>query len=254
MPHETLDLLAESGYVVLDPYDGAVDPREWRDLEYVDWKSSGDTRFAPLASAYGAIECNGFWHFDPPKPDKDGVWIESQTRIAPTLTRRALEVGANVGRCRIIELQPNTYADALYNSHLDDNNRLNPDGEGWVVRCFMQLTDDPDSYMVLREDVADPATETRIALPAGAQLVVDSQRMWHSVRHSGDAPRYCLITSYESGPELEKWLIENNARTRVPSAALDARVARESEAVAQQRRAARTAHYGYDPTYVMSEA
>ena len=24
---------------------------------------------------------------------------------------------------------------ALYNLHQDDNNRLNPDGEGWVVRA-----------------------------------------------------------------------------------------------------------------------
>lgn len=254
MAHEKLDLLAESGYVVLDPYEGVVDPGEWLDLQYVDWKSSGDTRFAPLASAYGAIECNGFWHFDPPKADKGGVWIDAQTSVAPTLTRRAQEPGADVGRCRVIELAPNSYADALYNSHLDDNNRLNPDGEGWVVRCFMQLTDNPDSVMVLREDVADPSTETRIALPAGAQLVVDSQRMWHSVWHRGEKPRYCLITSYESGPDLEKWLIEGNARPRVSSASLDERVARESEAIAQQRRAARTAFYGYDPTYVMSEA
>jgi hypothetical protein len=254
MSHNRLAALQETGYVVLDPYEAPVDPAEWLDLEYVDWKSSGDTRFAPLASAYGQVECNGFWHFDPPKADKDGVWIESQTSIAPTLTARAKAVGANVGRCRIIELQPNSYADALYNSHLDDNNRLNPDGTGWVVRCFMQLTDNPDSCMVLRTDVRDPSTETRIALPAGAQLVVDSERMWHSVWHQGSSPRYCLITSYESGPELEKWLIEGNARSHVPSAALDPAIAAAGDAEAQERRAARTAFYGYDPTTVMSEA
>ena len=43
--------LEETGYVVLDPYGKEIDPKEWMDLEYVDWKSSGDTRFAPLASA-----------------------------------------------------------------------------------------------------------------------------------------------------------------------------------------------------------
>ncbi len=254
MSYVELAMFQETGYVVLDPYGAPIDPAEWLDLEYVDWKSSGDTRFAPLASAYGAIECNGFWHFEPPKPDKDGVWIDSQTEAAPTLTARAQAIGANVGRCRIIELQPNSYADALYNSHLDDNNRLNPHGTGWVVRAFMQLTDNPDSYMVLRTDVSDPSTETRIALPAGAQLVVDSERMWHSVWHQGDAPRYCLITSVESGPDLEKWLIGQNARTRVESAPLDPEYARTMEAEAQQRRAARTAYYGYDPTFVMSEA
>jgi hypothetical protein len=252
--HYHLSLLEESGYVVLDSYQQPIDPREWLDLEYVDWKSSGDTRFAPLASAYGQIECNGFWHFDPPKADKDGVWIDSQCAIAPTLVERVQQIGTNVGRCRIIELQPNSYSDALYNSHLDDNNRLNPDGEGWVLRCFMQLTHNPDSVMVLREDIDDPSTETRISLPAGAQLVVDSERMWHSVWHQGDEPRYCLITSVESSAELEKWLWENNPKTRVESTFLDQGTAVHGEIVAQERRAARTAYYGYDPTNVMSEA
>ena len=81
-----MPILEEKGFVVLDSYGDLVDPREWQSLEYVDWKSSGDTRFAPLASAYGDIECNGFWHFDPPKPDKDGVWIEYTTETSTTLT------------------------------------------------------------------------------------------------------------------------------------------------------------------------
>lgn len=254
MSHYRMSILEDTGYVVLDSYGNAIDPREWLDLEYVNWKSSGDTRFAPIASAQGEIECNGFWHANPPKADKDGVFIPAQVAKATTLTNRALEVGANIGRCRVIELQPNTYADALYNSHLDDNNRLNPDGEGWVVRCFMQLTDNPDSYMVLREDIDDPSTETRISLPAGAQLVVDSERMWHSVWHVGDEPRYCLITSFESGPALEKWIFANKPVTSVPSGALDPTDAAAGEELAQSRRAARTAHYGYDPTRVYSEA
>ena len=98
--------LEETGYVVLDSYNQPLDPKEWLDLEYNDWKSSGDTRFAPLASAFGDIECNGFWNHKPPRTDKDGVWIDSQVEKAPNLTRRAKEPGANVGRCRVIELQP----------------------------------------------------------------------------------------------------------------------------------------------------
>ena len=53
--YRVLPVMEESGYVVVDSYDQASDPREWEDLVYVDWKSSGDTRFAPLASAYGDI-------------------------------------------------------------------------------------------------------------------------------------------------------------------------------------------------------
>ena len=199
----TLPAFEETGYVVLDPYDQAADPREWENLTFVDWKSSGDTRFAPLASAYGDMECNGFWNHTPPKTDKDGVWVDANVAVAPVLTRRAQEPGANIGRCRVIELQPNTYGEALYNLHRDDNNRLNPEGTGWIVRAFFNLTDDPDTVMVLREDRDDPSTETRIALPAGAQAIIDTQRLWHAVWHPGPEPRYCLITSYESGPELD---------------------------------------------------
>ena len=60
-------LLDERGFVMLDRYDQAKDPQEWLDLEYVDWKSSGDTRFAPLASAKGDLEANGFWNHEPPR-------------------------------------------------------------------------------------------------------------------------------------------------------------------------------------------
>ncbi len=157
--------LEDKGFVVLDSYNQELDPQEWLDIEYNDWKSSGDTRFAPLASAKGEIECNGFWNHVPPRTDKDGVWIDAQTSKAPNLTRRAQEPGANVGRCRVIELQPTPYGECLYNLHQDDNNRLNPDGTGWVVRGFFNLTDDKDSYFVLRENRTDPSVEYRIALP-----------------------------------------------------------------------------------------
>ena len=39
-----------------------------------------------------------------------------------------------------------------------------------------------------------------------ARFVVDTQRLWHVVVHNGDAPRYALITSFESGPELDAWI------------------------------------------------
>jgi hypothetical protein len=162
MSYVTLPEFDETGYVVLDRYDQSQDPAEWLDIEYVDWKSSGDTRFAPLASAYGDMECNGFWNHTPAKTDKDGVWVPKNVGLAPRLTARAQEPGANVGRCRVIELQPNTYSDCIYNLHRDDNNRLNPEETGWIVRGFFNLTDNPDSVMILREDRNDPATETRI--------------------------------------------------------------------------------------------
>lgn len=242
MSYTKLPVFEETGYVVLDRYDQLQDPAEWLDIDYVEWKSSGDTRFAPLASAYGELECNGFWNHTPPKTDKDGVWVAKNAALAPRLKARAEEPGANIGRCRVIELQPNSYADCIYNLHRDDNNRLNPEGTGWIVRGFFNLTDDPDSVMVLREDPDDPSTETRIPLPVGAQAVIDTQRLWHAVWHPNTArPRYCLITSWESGPELGSYLQKHNAVSRVSSAPLDQASIDEASAIVARRRAGREA-------------
>ena len=84
MSYVKLPELEETGYVVLESYDQSQDPQEWLDIEFVDWKSSGETRFAPLASAYGDLECNGFWHHNPPKTDKDGVWVPANVAKATT--------------------------------------------------------------------------------------------------------------------------------------------------------------------------
>ncbi len=253
LDYVTLPIFAETGYVVLDSYDQAADPAEWEQIEFVDWKSSGDTRFAPLASAYGELECNGFWHHDPPKTDKDGVWVDANIEHAPRLKARAEEPGSNIGRCRVIELKPNTYADSLYNLHLDDNNRLNPEGTGWIVRGFFNLTDDPGSVMILREDRDDPSTETRIALPAGAQVIIDTQRLWHAVWHPGPDLRYCLITSWESGPELQAYIDARNPVARVENAPIDERMAADAEHSVAEKRAERARKTG-SATQALSEA
>jgi len=234
-------LLEETGYVVLDKYDQAADPKEWLDLEYVDWKSSGDTRFAPIASKTGTVECGGFWTGDNPRTDKDGLWIDSQVAKAPNLVRRAQEPDANIGRCRVIELQPTPYGETLYNLHQDDNNRLNPDGTGWVVRGFFNLTDDQDSFFVLRENRTDPAGEVRIALPAGAQLIIDTQRLWHATYHPGAEPRYCLITSWTSGPELDAYMAKHNGVNKVESVPMSEEFLAEGQRIQDEKLAARAA-------------
>ena len=251
MSYYKMPILEDSGFVVVDNYDQSNDPTEWLDIEYVNWRSSGDTRFSPLASAYGDMECDGFWNHTPPKTDKDGVWVQKNVDIAPVLTRRAQEPNVNIGRCRVIELQPNTYADAIHNLHRDDNNRLNPEGTGWIVRAFFNLTDDPDAVMVLREDRDDPSTETRVPLPVGTQAIIDTQRLWHAVWHPNTSrPRYCLITSYESGPNLESWIEARNPITRVDSPEVPADELAES----QRREAEKAAKAEAPKPEVMSEA
>jgi hypothetical protein len=111
---------------------------------------------------------------------------------------------------RVIRLEPQDHESAMRSFHRDDNNRFNPPHEGWVVRSWLELTDNPDSYMLLMDTapdgLPDPATEQRLPLHRGARFVVDTQRLWHVVVHNGDAPRYALITSYESGPALDAWI------------------------------------------------
>lgn len=213
--HYRMPVLAD-GFVELDTMPNPVATSEWESLEYLDWKSGGDTNFAPIASADGELDCRGFW--DKGKTDKDALWT-SNAEIAPTLRDYVDGVGANFGRVRIIKLEPQDREQAMKSIHRDDNNRFNPDGEGWVVRSWIELTDNPDSYMLLMDNAADglpdPATERRVPLPKGARFVVDTQRLWHVVVHNGNAPRYALITSFESGPALETWIDTQRATAAV---------------------------------------
>jgi len=208
--HYRMPQLAELGYVVLDDLPFEVPTSEFEPLEYMDWKSGGDTNFAPLASADGELDCRGFW--DKGKTDKDALWT-SNAEATPTLRNYVDGVGANFGRVRVIKLEPQSRDEAIRSIHRDDNNRFNPDGEGWVVRTWLELTDNPDSYMLLMDNgpdgLPDPATEARVPLHKGSRFVVDTQRLWHVVVHPGDAARYAMITSFESGPTLERWIDGN---------------------------------------------
>ena len=203
----TMPVMEEKGFVELKRFEGPLpEPQEWESLEYLDWKSGGDTNFAILASANGEHDPRGFW--EQGKPDKDGVWTENVDKC-PTIKKWVEDVGVNYGRVRIIKLEPNTYEETVKNMHPDDNNRITKEGTGWVVRAWLQLTDNPDSSMIVREDKDDESSESRIPLPRGAQFIVDSERLWHAVWHNDqeyDQPRYAVIASFESGPQLERWI------------------------------------------------
>jgi hypothetical protein len=203
--YHKLGVMADKGYVVLRDRQGpTISPAEWESLEYMDWKSGGDTNFAPLASATGEMDCRGFW--DHGKPDKNGMWT-SNRELAPSLADYVEEIGGNFGRVRVIKLNPSDEPTALRQLHLDDNNRLNPEGTGWVIRSWLELDNaSGQSMFILREDKNDPATETRIRLHPGMQLVIDTERLWHVVWHPGPQPRYALITSWESDKVIDGWM------------------------------------------------
>lgn len=214
-PHPRLDVLAARGFVQLADAPFTVPESEYLSLEYMDWKSGGDTNFAPIATADGQLDCRGFWSKGDERPDKGARFTANAARC-PTLKAYVEEVGADFGRVRVIRLEPQDRDTAMRSLHRDDNNRFNPESQGWVVRSWLELTDNPGSYMLLMDcgpdGLPDPATEVRLPLHRGARFVVDTQRLWHVVVHPGDAPRYALITSYESGPALDAWI-----RSRLPA-------------------------------------
>ena len=125
------------------------------------------------------------------------------------------------------------------------------------MRGFFNLTDDKDSFFVLRDNRTDPSVEYRLALPAGAQLIVDTQRMWHAATHPGTEPRYCLITSWTSGPELDAYIEKYNGRTHVPNVEVSQDILDAGQAEQTRRLAARAAALaarGQQEQVVMSEA
>lgn len=219
--HRKLDILAPTGFAVLRDYDElGIAPAEWESLTYLDWKSGGDTNFAPLASANGEMDCRGFW--DHGKADKGGMWTENRS-IAPSLAKYVEAIGGNYGRVRVIKLNPSSEAEALRQLHRDDNNRLNPEGTGWVIRSWLELDNAPgQSVFILREDKDDPRTETRIRLHPGTQLVIDTERLWHVVWHPGPRPRYALITSWESSPVVDRWMRAQLAKPLAATATVPA--------------------------------
>jgi hypothetical protein len=115
-------------------------------------------------------------------------------------------MGGRFGRIQIIRQEPTSIREARWGLHLDDNNRLNPMANGWVVRLWFQLTDDPDSSLVLRRRQFDRANEVRVPLRRGTQVLVESEVLFHSGCHKGPDRRYALIVSLESTEHLEGWV------------------------------------------------
>ncbi len=207
-PHYRMPSMGEKGFVVLKTLNlDNIPVSEWENLTYMDWKSGGDTNFAPLASCDGTIECKGFWENG--KTDKDAIFTPNAD-LAPTLMKYIKSIPANFGRVRIIRLEPQTHEQAIRSVHRDDNNRLNPDDEGWVVRLWIELTDNPDSYMLLYDsddnNLPIKESEARVPMQKGSHFLVDSQRLWHVGVHNGTQSRYAAIISVESSPELEEWV------------------------------------------------
>jgi hypothetical protein len=205
-PHYRMPKLqANGGYLKLKKYAGAEIPKgEYENLFYTSCSSDDTTTVAPITSATGELELEGFEVHS--KPDLDGVWTEN-AKQCPTIVKWVEGIGARFGRAQVLRMKPNTMRECRWALHLDDNNAANrPDENGWVVRVWLELTEDDSSALVVREEQFDKRSEVSITLPRYQQAVVDSEFLYHGGYHHGPGLRYAAIVSCESGPALEKWV------------------------------------------------
>ena len=70
-----------------------VPESEYLPLEYMDWKSGGDTNFAPIATADGQLDCRGFWNKGDERPDK-GAKFTSNAAHVPDARRASSRASA----------------------------------------------------------------------------------------------------------------------------------------------------------------
>ncbi len=197
-------LQSSGGYLVLGKYRGPEIPQqEWEDLAYTTYATDPATFFAPITSATGKMELKGFWEYG--KADLDGVWTENAKKC-PTLVSWIESTGVRFGRVQLLRMAPNTLRECRWGLHLDNNNQGNPESNGWIVRVWLELTDDPASMLVIRPAEFDRKAEVRIPLPRCQQVVLDSEALYHGGCHAGRKKRYAVIVSVESGPALERWI------------------------------------------------
>ena len=155
-PHYRMRVLQSAGgYLVLDKYRGPEIPeREWEDLTYTTYATDPATFFAPITSATGKMELKGFWEYG--KADLDGVWTENAKKC-PALVNWIESMGVRFGRVQLLRMSPNTLRQCRWGLHLDNNNQGNPESNGWIVRLWLELTDDPASMLV----IARPSSTAR---------------------------------------------------------------------------------------------
>ena len=130
----------------------------------------------------GKIELKGFWEYG--QADLQGVWTDN-ARKCPALVRWIESTGGRFGRVQLLRMSPNTLRECRWGLHLDNNNQGNPESSGWIVRVWLELTDDPASMLVIRPAEFDRKAEIRIPLPRYQQVVLDSEALYHGGYHAG---------------------------------------------------------------------
>ncbi len=209
-PHPRLDALAERGYVVLRDLDHPVPEHEYLSLEYMDWKSGGDTNFAPIATADGELDCRGFWKEDDPRPDKDGKFTTNcggvpDTRRGGAIGRRQLRACAH-DQARAPGLRHRQASDPPRRQQpLQPRHRRL--GRAVVARAHRlpRQLHDPDGAGT-RRPARTRAPRSGSRCTAARASCSTPNGSGTSSATTGPQPRYALISSFESGPALDYWI------------------------------------------------
>ena len=197
-------LVNAGGHLVLKKYAGPdITADHWENLEYTTYASDPFTFFAPIASPTGEHKLLPARQAGKEELD---VQLTPNAKKVPQVVEWLDSVGARYGRVQLLRMKPNTLRECRWGLHLDNNNDVNPEPNGWIVRLWLELTDDASSTLLVRAKEFDRKTETRIRLPRYQQAVVDSELLFHGGHHAGPHTRYALIASFESSPRLERWI------------------------------------------------
>ena len=173
-PHTRLDVLAEHGYVILRDLDPAG-PRAGVPRRSSTWTgraaATRTSRRSPPPTASSTAAASGSPVTSVPTRAGSGP---PTRRSAPRWCARSRASAPTSGACARSSSSLRATRTRCASIHRDDNNRFNPDGEGWVVRQWIELTDFPDSFMILMEQGARraPRPEHRGARPAAPGLAV----------------------------------------------------------------------------------
>jgi hypothetical protein len=203
---------AGQGLVTLRRYEGPPIPAaEWETLEYTTYSSDPSTYFAPITSPTGRVEMIGAREAG--KEELDCVPTPNAGKC-PTIMRWLDSIGGRRGRVQLLGMKPNTLRECRWGLHQDTNNLANPPANGWIVRIWHELTDDPTSTLLVRQGEFDRHSEIKVRLPKGQQVIADSERLWHGGFHAGTRTRYALIASVESSPALNDWIQPSSREAR----------------------------------------
>jgi len=128
------------------------------------------------------MELKGFWEHG--QADLDGIWTDYASKC-PVLVGWITSMGPRFGRVQLLRMAPNTLRECRWGLHLDNNNQGNPESSGWIVRVWLELTDDPASMLVIRPAEFDRRKRSGSRCPAASR--------WSST------PRRCTTAAITPG-------------------------------------------------------